>query len=268
MARKRSIDPNIWDSETLGSLSHSHRLLFIGLFSNADDDGRFKASAKRVRKVVFPYDTLTTDQDVENWLCDLTQCELIHRWKNGKDVYGELPTWHDYQKVRYPSESQLPTYKGEPQTLHEACGSADVALTQGCGSVDVKEERRELRGEERREERKEHPPVKKVDRGGIIPPAWPDQMKNVPEEWRKTIKQPQNFLNSAKVACPNITISDEINNAIAWIVANPKREKKEWGRFLMGWFRTAEKNAREGRGPVGGGLENPDYIPRSLRGKQ
>ena len=42
MARKRMIDPNIWDSEDFSKLSILGRLLFIGMFSNADDEGRGK----------------------------------------------------------------------------------------------------------------------------------------------------------------------------------------------------------------------------------
>ena len=40
MPRRRMIDPQIWRNEKIGSLSDTGRLLFIGIFSQADDDGR------------------------------------------------------------------------------------------------------------------------------------------------------------------------------------------------------------------------------------
>ena len=40
MARKRMIDPNIWQSEDFSKLSTLGKLVFIGLFSLADDEGR------------------------------------------------------------------------------------------------------------------------------------------------------------------------------------------------------------------------------------
>ena len=40
VARKRMIDPNIWQSEDFSKLSTLGKLVFIGLFSLADDEGR------------------------------------------------------------------------------------------------------------------------------------------------------------------------------------------------------------------------------------
>ena len=43
MARRRMIDPNFWESEDVSRLSLFARLLFIGMISNADDEGRGRA---------------------------------------------------------------------------------------------------------------------------------------------------------------------------------------------------------------------------------
>lgn len=40
MARKRMIDPSIWQDEGMAELTPRQQLMYIGLFSNADDDGR------------------------------------------------------------------------------------------------------------------------------------------------------------------------------------------------------------------------------------
>ena len=40
MARKRDIDPSLWDHEELNALPIPARYLFIGIISNADDEGR------------------------------------------------------------------------------------------------------------------------------------------------------------------------------------------------------------------------------------
>ena len=45
MARKRMIDPGIWQSEDFAKMSTLGKLVFIGLFSNADDEGRGRANA-------------------------------------------------------------------------------------------------------------------------------------------------------------------------------------------------------------------------------
>ena len=55
MARKRMIDPSIWINEDFGTLSSLADLVFIGLFSIADDEGRCKASLASIKAVRFPY---------------------------------------------------------------------------------------------------------------------------------------------------------------------------------------------------------------------
>lgn len=47
--RIRSIKPEMWQDEDFGLLDPEAQLLFIGLISHADDHGRFKGSAMRVR---------------------------------------------------------------------------------------------------------------------------------------------------------------------------------------------------------------------------
>ncbi len=40
------IDPGIWTDPDLGALSRDHRLIYIGTFSLADDEGRLKADPR------------------------------------------------------------------------------------------------------------------------------------------------------------------------------------------------------------------------------
>lgn len=54
MARKRMIDPNIWDSEDFGKLSDLSKLVFIGLFSLADDEGRGRCNPGYLKSKLFP----------------------------------------------------------------------------------------------------------------------------------------------------------------------------------------------------------------------
>ena len=40
MARRRMIAPEIWESSSFSKLSNFAKLIFIGLISNADDEGK------------------------------------------------------------------------------------------------------------------------------------------------------------------------------------------------------------------------------------
>lgn len=56
MARRRMIVPEIWQSESFAQLSILAKLVFIGLFSNADDEGRGIANPVYIKSILFPYD--------------------------------------------------------------------------------------------------------------------------------------------------------------------------------------------------------------------
>ena len=62
MARKRMIDPQFWCDEKMMTLSHSARLLFIGLWNFCDDSGIHKDSDLKLKAEIFPADDITKDE--------------------------------------------------------------------------------------------------------------------------------------------------------------------------------------------------------------
>lgn len=68
MPRKRMIDPSIWTDEGMAALTPRQQLLFIGLFSNADDHGSLRASPLAIR-LLFP--TIYGDLSDGEARCDL-----------------------------------------------------------------------------------------------------------------------------------------------------------------------------------------------------
>lgn len=110
MSRKRMIDPGIWNSEQVASLSVRQRLLFIGLISNADDEGKLKGSAAYIKSIIFPYDSipLTT---IETDLNRLSK-SIIVRYRIDELWYIKLPTWHKHQYIREPKPSDIPDPMG------------------------------------------------------------------------------------------------------------------------------------------------------------
>jgi len=108
MPRKRMIDPDIWRNEQFAGVSLLARLLYIGLISNADDEGRFKASPQYIKLAVFPSDVLTPDQ-VLAARKELEQTGLIKIYTNASREYGYHPNWRKYQWPSHPSPSKLPT---------------------------------------------------------------------------------------------------------------------------------------------------------------
>jgi hypothetical protein len=106
--RIRSVKPDLWNDEAVGEISLQARLTFIGLITQADDDGRQKGSPKLVRSLLFPYDDFTVPE-VSGWLRELSGKGLIVQYEVGGKQFIELPSWHSHQKISHPTESALPS---------------------------------------------------------------------------------------------------------------------------------------------------------------
>lgn len=113
MARKRMIDPSFWDDEKLGECEPVVRLLFMGLISQADDEGRLKGHPSLLRSNIFPYDELTIMADaVDGWLAILEEHKLIRRYEVGRQKYIDVPNFKKHQTINKPQKSKLPEYYG------------------------------------------------------------------------------------------------------------------------------------------------------------
>jgi hypothetical protein len=108
MARRRMIDPSIWDDPDVAKLDHTGRLFFIGCFSNADDEGRLLASPAYLRSVIFKYDDLTLDQMKEIRDNVTGTCENLILYQNGKTEYLAFTKWRDYQSPSHAKASRIP----------------------------------------------------------------------------------------------------------------------------------------------------------------
>lgn len=117
---RRMITPNIWRNDKFGYLSITAKLLFIGMFSIADDDGRLKALPKYLKANIFPYDDITID-DISKYRKECEQNNLVHCYRNGNCDYIYLSGWYEHQHIRKDlyKPSKLPTPPtGVVETLH------------------------------------------------------------------------------------------------------------------------------------------------------
>ena len=94
------IDPTIWQDEGFGKLSPMARVLFIGLFSNADDDGYLRGSSSILRAMIFPYDDIPLS-DVGRVTDEVVKTiKNVHLYCVGDNQYIHLSKWEDYQTQR------------------------------------------------------------------------------------------------------------------------------------------------------------------------
>lgn len=107
MARIRTIKPDFWGDADVSGLSMQARLLLIGLFSMADDDGRFLASANAINGFVFPNDDVSSAK-VRRLLQETVTSGVVHVYSVDGIQYGCLPNWHKHQKINRYTPSKLP----------------------------------------------------------------------------------------------------------------------------------------------------------------
>lgn len=115
MARIRTIKPSFWGDEKVAELSRDARLLFLGLVSFADDEGRFLASHQAIAGYVFPNDEDITPSKLAKWLAEIEKQGMITLYNGGRLKYGALPGWTKHQKISHPQSSSHPKPSGGGQ---------------------------------------------------------------------------------------------------------------------------------------------------------
>ena len=104
MARIRSIKPDFWTDEKIVEVSAFARLLFIGLWNFADDDGRMVFSPKKIKMQIFPNDSL----DISELFGELRGKSLINIYDVDGIEYLQIKNFTEHQKIDKRTPSKLP----------------------------------------------------------------------------------------------------------------------------------------------------------------
>jgi len=108
MARKRFLTPDIWSDAFITRLSPEERLLFIGMITLADDEGRLRAEPSYLKGEIFPKDGLS-ELEVAGLRDRLARRKSsVYLYKVAGMSYVYLPKWPKYQAPSHPSASRLP----------------------------------------------------------------------------------------------------------------------------------------------------------------
>lgn len=102
MARIRTIKPEFWTDEEIVELDYEHRLLFIGLWNFADDQGFFTDRPKRIKMQIFPGDNV----DVEGALDTLWRAGLLTLYGSDEGRIWRITNWERHQRVSNPSRER------------------------------------------------------------------------------------------------------------------------------------------------------------------
>lgn len=117
MARSRNIKPGFFTNDVLGELPPLARLLFAGLWTICDRDGRTEDRPKRIKAELLGYD----DCDCDTLLQQLHEAGFISRYTVGSQRVIQVLTWKSHQNPHVKeAPSSLPEQvKHQTSTVQE-----------------------------------------------------------------------------------------------------------------------------------------------------
>jgi hypothetical protein len=100
MPRKRQIDPKFWLNGDISKISDRAKLLYIGLWNFADDNGTIENNPNEIRAAVFPYNSQIK---VEKYLEELIKIKKIIPYEAEGKNFLWIKNFLRHQKIDYPS---------------------------------------------------------------------------------------------------------------------------------------------------------------------
>ena len=105
----RSVRPEFFTDAKMARLSHSARLLYIGLWCLADDDGRGRLLPKQIEGELFPYEKI----DFLGLWHELETMRRVRAYQIDGEHFFVIPKFTAYQKPNRKYDSKLPEPPGE-----------------------------------------------------------------------------------------------------------------------------------------------------------
>ena len=110
MGRIRTIKPDFFLDTELANLPLQARVVFIGLWCQADRDGRLEDNPKKLKAQIFPYDKV----DMDKILKMLTSKPFIYRYSIDSKRYIQIAKWTVHQRCHHSEQpSTIPPYNGD-----------------------------------------------------------------------------------------------------------------------------------------------------------
>ena len=138
MARIRTIKPEFWRSPDIMQLDHFQRLLYIGLWNLADDEGRGTCDHASIAADLFltefslnPHGTITA---VSNAFNEYSIRGMVTVYEVGNRQYFQINNWKDHQRINRPSRSKFPAPTRVKAEITEPSLSTHGGLTPGTGN--------------------------------------------------------------------------------------------------------------------------------------
>ena len=119
MSRSRNIKPGFFENERLAECQPLARLLFAGLWCEADREGRLEDRPKRIKAKCLPYD----ETECDDLLNELTSHGFITRYVVTGNAYIAV---NEFAKHQNPHQREVPSVIPGPPDAKHNLGSAEA----------------------------------------------------------------------------------------------------------------------------------------------
>ena len=133
MPRTRDIRPGFFKNEYLAELPALTRILFAGLWTLADKEGRLEDRPKRIKLDTLPFD----DCDIDASLNELHNAGFIKRYQVGNQMLIQITKWAENQNT-HPKEAPSilpPPELAETPSEREPCNYAASSGNSGANNA-------------------------------------------------------------------------------------------------------------------------------------
>lgn len=167
MARIRSIQPSLFSDEAWTSCSPMTRLLFIGLGTEADDNGIFEWRPRSLKLRLFPGDNV----EVQEMLDELVSAGLVMGFTAEGKMFGAIK---DFKKVQRPQKPRA-QWPITPEAERFVCGIVEDQPELFSDRYDTSQRNAQPRRGEERKGIGEEGSRKRAKPEVQIPEGYPDQ---------------------------------------------------------------------------------------------
>ena len=119
MARSRNIKPGFFTNDELAECNPLGRLLFAGLWTIADKEGRLDDRPKKIKAMLLPFD----EADCDALLQQLNDHKFIIRYRVNGECYIQISNWKKHQNPHCKeAASEIPApLENDKSTGQEQC---------------------------------------------------------------------------------------------------------------------------------------------------
>lgn len=255
MARIRSVHPGLFTDEAFMSCSTKARLLIIGLWVEADDQGVFEWKPVTLKARIFPADSF----GVEELLEELEAQNIIKKFQHENKSYGAIRNFRKYQRPKSPNHkyfipSNFRNYVGLIDEDSEKESDKDPSIPKQYGSTSENSFQREDVGCKREEIKKKKDGHERKDEKRALDPHPADSVIAFNYVTKQFEGITDEIISEWREAFPDIDINQHLKIIREWCISNPQKVKPRQGkgrkglrRTIVNWLKSEQEKVNSSR---------------------